>query len=170
MAADRKSGEKKQPDGLDQSIESFRASLEHSVTVSRERLQEVLDDAVKRGRMTRRDAEGMISELLEKGRKHRDSMLEELEKMGKELNRQSTKLAKQARDATEKPLAKADRLRRRANIGSSFPITGYDELTAAQIKSRLGDLTPAELRAVRTREQKGAGRKTILGAIDKKLG
>ena len=38
--------------GLDKSVEQFRESLEQSVTLSRDRLQEVVDDAVKRGRMT----------------------------------------------------------------------------------------------------------------------
>ncbi|HEV7482715.1 MAG TPA: hypothetical protein VGO13_06410, partial [Solirubrobacterales bacterium] len=42
--------------GLDKSVAQFRESLEQSVTLSRDRLQEVVDDAVKRGRMTRGDA------------------------------------------------------------------------------------------------------------------
>ena len=50
--------------GLDKSVEQFRESLEHSVTLSRDRLQEVVDDAVKRGRMTRGDAEKMLSDLI----------------------------------------------------------------------------------------------------------
>src|SRR4051794_26255805 len=58
-----KPGTKKSPRptvGLDKSIAQFRDSLEHSVTLSRERIQEVVDDAVKRGRMTHGDAEKMI--------------------------------------------------------------------------------------------------------------
>ena len=35
----------------DKSVEAFRDALERSVTLSRERIQEVVDDAVKRGRM-----------------------------------------------------------------------------------------------------------------------
>src|SRR6058998_1003252 len=50
--------------GLDKSIENFRSSLERSLTLSRERLQEVADDAVKRGRMTRGDANKMVSDLV----------------------------------------------------------------------------------------------------------
>ena len=55
--------------GLDKSIESFRHSLERSLTLSRERLQEVVDDAVRRGRMQRRDAEKMVSDLVSRGRR-----------------------------------------------------------------------------------------------------
>ena len=163
-------------DKLDQSIQSFRDSLEHSVTVSLERLQEVLDEAVERGRMTRRDAEKLIADLLDKGRKQRDGLLEELEKFGKEVNRQSTKLARQAREVTERPLAQAEKLRRRGNNNGGggndgkFPIAGYDDLTATEIRSRLGELSQTELRQVRDREEQGAARKTVLGAVDKKLG
>ena len=62
-------------------IAQFRDSLEHSVTLSRERIQEVVDDAVKRGRMTHGDAEKMIGELLKRGRKQTDALLSELEKL-----------------------------------------------------------------------------------------
>src|SRR6185295_7098275 len=53
---------------------------------------------------------------------------------------------------TNTPLAQADRLRRRAGVSAGGPITAYDQLTATQIKSRLGDLSPAELRRLRDRE------------------
>ena len=36
----------------EQSVQAFKDALEKSVTISRERLQEVVDDAVRRGRMT----------------------------------------------------------------------------------------------------------------------
>src|SRR5262249_12143320 len=61
--------------GLDKSVAEFRKSLEHSVTLSRDRIQEVVDDAVKRGRMTRGDAEKLLGELVKKGRKHTDTLL-----------------------------------------------------------------------------------------------
>lgn len=191
---------KKNEGGLDQSIESFRASLERSVTVSRERLQEVLDDAVDRGRMTRRDAETVISELLDRGRRQRDTLLDELERLGKQIGKQSENLARQAREVTEKPLAKAERKLRRGRAKSArrtdkkptgsppalaaaktkrssssasavepFPIADYDNLNATEVRKSLADLNPAQLRAVREREAAGAARKTVLGAIDKKL-
>jgi hypothetical protein len=164
--------------------------------------------------MTRRDAEVMVSELLDKGRRQRDSLLDELERLGKQLGKQSEALARQAREVTEKPLAKAERkLRRTAGSKSKkatapakqakatapakaapakkapakaapakkaaakaapakstrFPIAGYDDLNATEIRKRLADLTPKQLEAVREREAAGAARKTVLSAIDKKL-
>jgi len=73
--------------GLDKSIAQFRDSLEHSVTLSRERIQEVVDDAVKRGRMTHGDAEKMIGELLKRGRKQTDALVAELEKLVRQARR-----------------------------------------------------------------------------------
>jgi hypothetical protein len=87
----RKSTSKKAPArptvGFDKSIAQFRDSLEHSVTLSRERIQEVVDDAVKRGRMTHGDAEKMIGELLKRGRKQTDALLSELEKLVRQARR-----------------------------------------------------------------------------------
>jgi hypothetical protein len=75
------------PASFDKSIAQFRDSLEHSVTLSRERIQEVVDDAVKRGRMTHGDAEKMIGELLKRGRKQTDTLLSELEKLVRQARR-----------------------------------------------------------------------------------
>ncbi len=66
-------------------------------------------------------------------------------------------------------LAQADRARRAAGVGSSFPISGYDELTVAEIKVRLDSLKPAELRKVRDYERRHANRKGVLNAIESKL-
>jgi polyhydroxyalkanoate synthesis regulator phasin len=178
----------------DKSVQQFRDALERSVTIPRERIQEVLDDAVKRGRMTRTDANELVSKLVSRGRKQTDALLRDLEKLLEQARRevdsrtsvarrdleartsrarrQATQTAgrvgRAARDAADRPLAEADRLRRRAG-GPGFPITAYDQLTAPQVKARLTDLTKAELRKVRTREKNGPARKGVLDAIDKKL-
>jgi hypothetical protein len=71
--------------------------------------------------------------------------------------------------AADPALAQADRARRAAGVGPSFPVLGYDDLTAAQVQSRLADLTPAELRKVRDYERRNANRKTVLSSIEEKL-
>jgi hypothetical protein len=73
--------------GIDKSFAQLRDSLEQSVTLSRERIQEVVDDAVKRGRMTHGDAEKMIGELLKRGRKQTDALLSEVEKLVRQARR-----------------------------------------------------------------------------------
>ena len=66
-------------------------------------------------------------------------------------------------------IAQADRARRVAGVGPSFPILGYDDLTASQVQTRLDTLSPAELRKVRDYERRNANRKSVLTAIESKL-
>jgi polyhydroxyalkanoate synthesis regulator phasin len=63
----------------EQSVQAFREALEKSVTISRERLQEVVDDAVRRGRMTRGDAEELVGRLVTRGREQAEDVLGQLE-------------------------------------------------------------------------------------------
>lgn len=164
-------------------LEQTRSALESNVTLSRERIEEVVDDAVERGRMTRADANELVFNLLSRGRQVTDDLIAELEKLleqaRKEVDtragsarRQATRTAgrvgRSVRDAADRPLAEADKLRRRAG-GPGAPITGYDQLTAAQIKSRLPDLDPAQLREVRDQEKSGKARKGILTEIERRL-
>ena len=65
--------------------------------------------------------------------------------------------------------AEADKLRRRAGVGGGAPITGYETLNATQVKARLKDLSPADLRKVRTQEKRGKARKGVLDEIEKRL-
>ena len=61
------------------------------------------------------------------------------------------------------------RARRVAGVGPTFPIMGYDDLTASQIQARVETLTPAELRKVRDYERRNANRKSVLTAIESAL-
>jgi polyhydroxyalkanoate synthesis regulator phasin len=168
----------------DKSVEAFRDALERSVTLSRDRLQDAVDDAVKRGRLTRDDANELVSSLVTRSRRYSDELVKQLERLldqaQKEIEtraaparRRATasarRAARAARDAADAPLAQADRLRRRSGVTAGGPITAYDQLTAPQVKARLRDLSPAELRQVRTREQRGKARKGILSDIDRRL-
>jgi polyhydroxyalkanoate synthesis regulator phasin len=168
----------------DKSVQQFRDALERSVTLSRDRMQEVVDEAVERGRMTRGDANELVSNLVTRGRKYTDDLIRDLERLleqaRKEVDtrtsparRQATRAAgrvsRAARDVAEPALAEADKLRRRAGVASGSPITAYEQLTANQVKSRLKDLNAAQLRRVRTQEKRGKARKSILKEIDTRL-
>ncbi|MDQ3571868.1 MAG: hypothetical protein M3383_03275 [Actinomycetota bacterium] len=167
----------------DKSLEAFRDAVERSVNVPRDRLQEVFDDAVKRGRMTRGDANELVSRLVTRSREQTDELMKELERLMDQARKRAgstveparkraeeavSRTTKRAREAAEPVLVEADRLRRRAGVGSS-PISGYDGLTANQVKARLKGLKPAELRKVRTQEKAGKARKSVLAAIEKAL-
>ena len=105
------------------------------MVITRERLQDTLDDAVRRGRMTRDDAADLLAEILRRA-----------------ISAPTEKVIRQVTGATDE-----------------FPIVDYDDLTAAQIVSKLGDLQPPELRRVRDYERRNANRKTVLAAVDAKL-
>jgi hypothetical protein len=80
-----------------------------------------------------------------------------------------------ARKTTKSTATKAGgatkRARRPAAAASAadLPIQEYDGLSASQVVSRLSGLTPEELRAVRSYEKGGRGRRTVLVAIDRLL-
>ena len=124
--------------------------------ITRDRLQEALDDAVQRGRMTRDDAGDLLAELIRRGRRQTEDILAELEGL--------------LEAPTDRVKREVDRARRAAGLGGSFPIMGYDELTASQVAERLRDLSPAELREVRDHERRNANRKSVLQAIERRLG
>ena len=98
------------------------------MVVTRKHLQDTLDDAVRRGRMTRDDATDLLAEIV--------------------------------RRAISAP---AERVKRAVTGEDEFPIVGYDDLTAAQIVSQLGELDAAaaapraRLRAPQRQPQDGAG-------------
>jgi hypothetical protein len=123
-----------------------------ALLLTRERIQEVLDDAVARGRITGDDAAEVLAELVRRGRRQTDDLVDGLASL-----------------PPDRVMREVDRARRAAGLGSSFPITGYDELTAAKVIDRLEGLSPAELRAVRDHERRNANRKSVLSAIERRL-
>jgi len=167
-------------DALLAALAGVRDLLGRGVTITADRLQETVDEAVRRGRMTRADAEELVQNLVDIGRRQAQDALAELERIV-ERSAQGTRRLAQSRvksvssaarwtPSTDRALRTVDRVRRAAGIGPSFPVTGYDELTAAQVKERLADLSSAELRKVRDHERRNANRKSVLTAIEQQLG
>jgi polyhydroxyalkanoate synthesis regulator phasin len=120
------------------------------VVITRTRLEEVVDEAVQRGRITSSDAADLVSAVLARGRTQADDLLGELEQL---LSR-----------------APLEAVRRVAGLGSDIPITGYDDLTAAEVVAELDGMSDTDLRKVRQYERANANRKTVLGAVERKLG
>jgi polyhydroxyalkanoate synthesis regulator phasin len=163
----------------EQSVQAFREALEKTVTISRDRLQEVLDDAVRRGRMTRSDADEMVSRLVTRGRDQADDLIGQLERLLAQVRdtpgrvrqgagTRAQQARKRAVKAVDRPLAGADRVRRAARV-PGFPITAYDDLSVRQIDRRLQELSRTELRRVRDYERRNKSRKGVLRAVDRKL-
>ena len=165
------------------------------VMLTRERIEEVLGEAVSQGSVTAKDARKIARGLVDRGRQQTNDVMKDLEQLlgrGRDeiegrtsgARKRGTTAARDARKqvegatrgaatravkAADPALAQADRVRRAAGVGPNFPITAYDELTAAQVQRRLGGLTPAQLRKVRDHERRNANRKSVLNAIEQKL-
>lgn len=149
------------------------------VMLTRDRIEESLEDAVERGRMTRDDAQELATALYSRGRQQTEDLLKDLEQlMGRSRGTEAAGSARKSVDraadralkAADPLLAHADRARRAVGMGPSFPIVSYDSLTAEQVQARLDALTPAELRKVRDYERRRGNRKSVIEAIEVKLG
>jgi polyhydroxyalkanoate synthesis regulator phasin len=141
------------------------------VVLSRERIQETLDEAAERGRLTRTDADHLVAELVRLGREQTDELLSDLERLLGQGRQRIDTATKRARsyEAVDRIVRGADRARRSVGAGPSFPISGYDDLTAAQVQRQLAGLSSAELRQLRDYERRHANRKSVLAAIEKAL-
>jgi polyhydroxyalkanoate synthesis regulator phasin len=179
------------PDFSGKSVAELRNALRggvitplNLVMLTRERIEESLEDAVSRGRMTSSDAQKLATDLVSRGRKQTNEVLRDLDKLlsggsadvrkrgsaaASRARKQVGAATARARSAADPVVARADRVRRTAGVGPAFPITGYDDLSVSQIQKRLGGLKPAELRKVRDYERRHANRKGVLSSIESKL-
>ncbi len=154
------------PDGVTAGLEV----LQRSLVLQRERVQEIVDDAVRRGRMTKSDAEDLVQSLVLGGRRQAEDLLAEMERFVGRGRKEVETAARQARKRTVASPVTREVDRARGRLGApGFPITGYDDLTAAQVVERLADLRPAQLRKVRDYERRNANRKGVLRATEKAL-
>jgi hypothetical protein len=138
------------------------------VILSRERITETVQESAERGRLTRSDADQLISELVQQGRQQTEELLSDLDQTGGRQQWDSA-IRPARRAAPDRLVRGADRARRSMGVGPSFPILGYDDLSVAQVESRLGQLTDSQLRTVREHERRHANRKSLLNAIEKVL-
>lgn len=140
-------------------LDTIRELLTRSLMLPSDRVRDTVDDAVRRGRITRDDAEELVDRLVLLGRQQTDDAIARLEGLVKP-------------PGTDRVLREVERARRVAGLGATDGVGGiprYDELTAAQIVSRLSDLADADLRRVAEYEKRNANRKSVLSAVEKKL-
>jgi len=141
------------------------------VMLTRDRIQETLHEAAERGRVTRADADELVAELVTRGRKQTDEMLGDLERVVGRGRSQLESATRRARrnESVDRVVRSADRARRSVGVGPSFPILGYDDLSAGQVEERLSGLSSADLRKVRDYERRHANRKSVLAAVERSL-
>jgi hypothetical protein len=162
----RRRSNRSKADGVAKNVGAVREIVMKSVLapvnamlITRKHLEEVIEDAVKRGRMTRDDAQQMMQTLLQRSARQTDDFLSDLERLlgrGRALEPSTTGQGGKKKQRPRRP-------------SSSLPIASYDELSAAAVQDHLDGLTPAELRRLRDYERRNANRKTVLDAIERKL-
>ena len=176
--ARRSSGARKQVAGVADGLAGVLEQLVNRilrpmdvVMISRDRIQQTLDEAAERGRMTRSDANEVVIQLFQRGRQQTDELLSDFERV---MSRGRTGIESARRRARQsEPVGQivrvADRARNSVGAATSFPISAYDEMTASQVNKRLAGLSRPELRTVREYEARHANRKSVLEAIDRAL-
>jgi len=80
-AATKRAAPKPQADDSLVRLNHLRDSLTKGVMLTGDRIQEVVDDAVKRGRMTRSDAEDLVQRLISLGRKQTEDLIGDIEQL-----------------------------------------------------------------------------------------
>lgn len=152
-------------DALLAQLTALRRSLARSVAETGERVQETVEDAVRRGRMTRKDASELAAAIVAASRRQTDEIRQEIEAL---LERGRRTVGKGAGgEALQEPVA--IRIEREGGDARTLPIERYDELTAVLVCRSLKGLSPDELRAVRDHEAAHANRKTVVEAVDRLL-
>jgi polyhydroxyalkanoate synthesis regulator phasin len=155
---------------VEQLVNKILAPLD-MVVISRERIQQTLDEAAERGRMTRSDANDLVAELIRRGRQQTDELLSDMERLMGRGRTQLDSARKRARESepVDQLVRAADRARQSVGAQTPLPISAYDEMTASQVNKRLGNLDRLDLRRVREYESRHANRKSVLEAIDRAL-
>ena len=135
----------------------------NAVLLTRRDIEEVVDDAVRRGRMTRDDAQQMVQTLLQYGARQTDDFLSDLERLlGRGAGSKSAPSRTRAREATG-AAARApagDRTCRSPATTSCPPPRSRSSSTGSRRR---------ELRKLRDYERRHANRKTVLDPIERKL-
>lgn len=150
------------PRNATEAVTEVGDKLQRAVVISTDRINSVLEDAVVRGRMTRRDAEDLAANLLGQAQDLRGEL---------------------ARTVADKVALPGKAARRRLRPSADTQATYIDHhtgradvprdpasVTARELIELTATLSPAELAVLREREAAGKARATVLKAIDQQLG
>src|SRR3954451_11034569 len=114
----RRATPKRDDENVARGLNALREVLTRAVMLPTERVREAMDDAVRRGRMTRSDAAELAQSLIATGRRQTEELLAELEGV---LGRKTTAsdVRKRTQLATDRVSREVDRARRAAGLGNA---------------------------------------------------
>ena len=63
-------------DPVTKNLRALQGALEHSLTIQRTKVQEIIDDLVSRGTLSRTDADGLLGQLLASSKDYSQALLQ----------------------------------------------------------------------------------------------
>lgn len=183
-------------DLIPRNLRALHGALEHSVTIQATKLQELMDDLVARGSLTRAEADNLLGQLVSASKAYSQALLQVLDTVTENATApvrasasrlagtagavagsvaasvaQSVKQAPRLVPGRGRPAApKVASRSEGAAPAPAVPLPDLSTLTVPQAKARLAGLDPSALRALREQEVAGKNRKGVLDEIARRLG
>ncbi len=173
-------------DLIPRNLRALHGALEHSVTIQATKLQELMDDLVVRGSLTRAEADNLLGQLVSASKAYSQALLQVLDTITENATapmRTAGRLAETVAGTVAQSVKQAPRLvpgRREPAAGAARSTTAavtslpalpdLSTLTVPQAKARLAGLDDAALRSLREQEVAGKNRKGVLDEIARRLG
>jgi polyhydroxyalkanoate synthesis regulator phasin len=177
-------------DLIPRNLRALHGALEHSVTIQATKLQELMDDLVQRGSLTRAEADNLLSQLVSASKAYSQALLQVLDTVTETATapmratagrlagtvaqsvRQAPRLVPGRRKPAESPAPSVPRNASRPTVASvgATSVPDLATLTVPQAKARLAGLDASALRRLREQEVAGKNRKGVLDEIARQLG
>lgn len=174
-------------DLIPRNLRALHGALEHSVTIQATKLQELMDDLVVRGSLTRAEADNLLGQLVSASKAYSQALLQVLDTVTETATApvratagrlagtagavagtvaQSVKQAPRLVPGRRQPAATSAR----STTAAVTALPDLSTLTVPQAKARLAGLDASALRQLREQEVAGKNRKGILDEIARQLG
>lgn len=173
-------------DLIPRNLRALHGALEHSVTIQATKLQELMDDLVVRGSLSRAEADNLLGQLVSASKAYSQALLQVLDTVTETATapvRTAGRLAETATRTVAQSVKQAPRLvpgrrkpaatsesTRTAAVTAQPTLPDLSTLTVPQTKARLAGLDASALRALREQEVAGKNRKGVLDEIGRLLG
>lgn len=181
-------------DLIPRNLRALHGALEHSVTIQATKLQDLMDDLVARGSLTRAEADNLLGQLVSAGKAYSQALLQVLDTVtetatapvrataGRLADTAGAVAGTVAQSVKQAPRLVPGRGRSASKAASRPPrakpapapvvavLPDLSTLTVPQAKARLAGLDAAALRRLREQEVAGKNRKGVLDEIARQLG
>lgn len=180
-------------DLIPRNLRALHGALEHSVTIQATKLQELMDDLVRRGSLTRAEADHLLGQLVGASKAYSQALLQVLDAVtetasapvrataGRLAGTAGAVAGTVAQSVKQAPRLVPGRSKSAAPKAASRPVDAspapapvaalpdLSTLTVPQARARLAGLDASALRRLREQEVAGKNRKGVLDQIARQL-